>query len=226
MVRGRTQDRRRRRRLTDARQASAGVTAPERPKIVPWRQRVVALLEAARAWGRRHYPAVIATEMAERYGDIPDGQDRADLERSLDDILCTPGSAGPGMRSIVAAFADEAEDMTEEERVQARRWERERSRGVFVVQRCRKDVLELWDPLEGAPLSLHLLEKMSPVRAGLIQRGTVVTTNYLPWMARLIAVGRLEFFAPEEALPLFRTEVVNSGARWHELPPAAPRSGT
>ena len=86
-----------------------------------------------------------------------------------------------------------------------------------------RDQLSLWDPLEGAPLTLHLLEKLQGSRAEAISRGTVVTISYQPWMARLVAVGEPEFFVDTRALALFREQTLESGAPWHEAPAPAPQ---
>ena len=203
--------------------AAAGTQArPEkaRPEIVSWRKRVNDLIVHLRDWARQSYAPAIDAFLDERFGAARAEAPEADVEAATDDFVCAPGSAGDGS-SILRVFADHASSLDAEDRDQIRRWEHERRRGVFLVQRARRDRLFLWDPLEGAPITLHLLDKLSAQRLGLLGRGTVVTAVFQPWMARLIAVGT-EFFADPRALQMFRDETASTGATWHEPPPPAP----
>jgi hypothetical protein len=188
---------------------------------VPWRQTVGRLLESVRTWAREHYGAVLDAHARARFGDPPAPDRPADLVRAHDDCICAAGSAGEGA-SILSVFADQAGDLPAQERDQLRRWERERHRGVYVAERCERDQVRLWDPLEGAPLTLHLLDKLGASEVDRVRPGTVVTATRLPWMARLVAVGDLEFYADPRALALFREQTLQAGARWHEPPAPAP----
>ena len=206
----------------------AEAPGPERAALRPWRPRVQALLDHLQSWGRTQYAAAIERWLEHTFEPLggADAARACDVDRAVEDFLCLPGSAGEGL-SVLRVFADQAPapeggPMDPEDRDQIRRWERERGRGVFLVQHAAPDRLTLWDPLEGAPLTLHLLHKLGAARAAGIQRGTVVTATYQPWMARLVAVGEVEFFDDERAVSLFREETVSSGARWHEAPPPAP----
>ena len=148
--------------------------------------------------------------------------------RAFVDCVCASCSAGDD-RSILSVFCDPASgpgesELDAEDRGQARRWERERRRGVFLIQHAARDRLTLWDPLEGAPLTLHLLRKLPESLATALRRGTVVTATYQPWMARLVAVGKVEFFTDGRAVALFREQTVGAGTPWHEAPPAAPKA--
>ena len=209
--------------------------APAGSALRPWRTRVQDLLEHLRAWSREHYGAAIEAWLEQRLGtseegDRPAAVNPADADQALEEFVCAPGSAGEG-RSVLGVFADQAPGpdggpMDPEDREQARRWERERARGVFLIQHAARDRLTLWDPLEGAPLTLHLLHRLSEARLGHLRRGTVVTATYQPWMARLVAVGEIEYFSDPRAIALFREQSVESGTRWYEAPPAAPRSAS
>ena len=192
----------------------------ERAELVAWRTTVQGLLERLRGWSREHYAAALDAYLAERFGDVSRVDHADDLTRAADDLVCAPGSAGDAA-SILSVFCQQAFDVDPAEREQARRWERERRRGVFVLQRAVRDQLVLWDPLEGAPLTLHLLEKLPDAEVARLPRGTVATAVYQPWLARLFAVG-VEFFGDPQALRLFREEIVGSGAPWHEPPAPAP----
>jgi hypothetical protein len=194
----------------------------ERQALVPWRQRVGSVLDTLAAWARQHYAAALDAHLARCFGDPPAPERPEDAERAIEDACCAPGSAD-GQVSILRAFSEQAPGLAPEERDQVRRWETERRRGVFVVQASLRDRLVLWDPLEGAPLTLHLLEKQSPDEARRIGPGTVTTAVFQPWMARLVAIGRPEYFADRRALALFREQTTSSGATWHEPPPAAPQ---
>ena len=184
----------------------------------PWRERLQHTLEAVRRFAASEHAAVLHQAVPAL---LADDATAADRERATDDVILSAGALSDG-RSIAAAFVDSDRTLEPLEREQVRRWPQERRRAVLVVQRAGRDQLSLWDPLEGAPLSLHLLERLSAGRAAAIARGSVLTVTYQPWMARLVAVGTLELFQGREPLELFRREVVSSGAAWHELPPRPP----
>ena len=97
---------------------------------------------------------------------------------------------------------------------------------MFLVQRAQRDALEVWDPLEGAPLTLHLLDRLDNDKAASLRRGAVVTASFQPWVARLVAVGPVEIFEAQDALDLFRREVLAAGQSWHDAPPPAPTRGS
>jgi len=156
-----------------------------------------------------------------QFGDAAETAHPGDIERLLDDLICTPGTGGDG-RSIAAVYAEQAPDLPELERDQLRRWERERGRGVFLVQRCHTDRIEAWDPIECAALTLHLLDRLPAGRAAEVRAGSVLTATYLPHVARLVAVGLVEFFLGPDALALFRDNVRQGAVAWHEPPPPAP----
>lgn len=210
-----------RRKSKSQKRNRGGTAAAEkpRPELVSWRKQVNDLIVHLRDWGRHSYAEAIDAFLGERFGE-GEAPAESDIEAATDDFLCAPGSAGDGS-SILRVFADHATGLEPEDRDQIRRWESERRRGVFVVQRGRRDRLFLWDPLEGAPITLHMLDKLSASRLQLIGRGTVVTAVFQPWAARLIAVG-VEFFGDPRALQMFRDEVSGSGATWHEPPTPAP----
>jgi hypothetical protein len=172
-----------------------------------------------RTFARTRYGAALDAWLAQHAPDAAG----ADLRRAIDDFASTPGSAG-GDRTVLRVYAEDDPQRPTQEVAQVLRWEAERRRGVFVVQRAGRDRLVLWDPLEGAPLTLHLLEKLSTAAAGGLREGSVVTATWQPWMARLVAV-HLEVFTDPQALALFRREVLASGTRWHEAPAAAPERG-
>jgi hypothetical protein len=214
----------RRKRNPQGRQGPPGpqVSQQERPALVPWRLRVGGILDSLAAWAEANYAPAIAAHRAERFGDPPGPERADDLARAALDFCCTPGSAD-GTVSILRAFGDQAPGLEPEERENLRRWERERRRGVFVVQAARRDRLVLWDPLEGAPITLHLLEKRPEGQD--LPPGSVATASFQPWQARLVAVGDVEGFSDPRALGLFREQTVASGAAWHEPPAAAPVPG-
>jgi len=211
---------RHRSRARQRNQATGVAVERTRPELVPWRTQVEDMLQRLRTWSRQSYAQAIDAFLAQRFGDGLETTAEGDRHTAADDFVCAPGSAGDGS-SILRVFADHATGLDAEGRDQVRRWEHERRRGVLVLQRARRDQLQLWDPLEGAPLTLHLLEKLPASRLQLLGRGTVVTATFQPWMARLVAVG-VEFFGDPRALQLFREEVATSGAPWHEAPAPAP----
>jgi hypothetical protein len=202
---------------------STRTPAAARPEIQSWRAVLGKTLHTLRDWARDHYGPALEAWLRERLGGAAAAAPPEDLERATDDWICAPGSAGEGA-SVLQVFCDQARSVDEATRAQARRWERERRRGVFVVQRAGRDRLRLWDPLEGAPLTLHLLEKLGEGELRRLGRGTVVTAVHLPWHARLVAVG-VEFFGDPRALGLFREQVLEAGTPWHEPPVPAPERG-
>jgi hypothetical protein len=210
--------------------AAAGVATKASPEskdatrtpIVPWRDRVRRLRDQLRAFARNHYGAVLDTALIERFGNPPRAEHPADLERVEEDLVCTPGSAGDA-RSILRVFADDGAELVEAERLELLRWEQGRSRGVFLVQRAAADRIEVWDPLEGAGLTLHLLDRLPKARADALSRGSVLTTTFLPFAARVVAVGYLELFEDPRARELFREQVRAGGRNWHDAPPPAPK---
>lgn len=201
----------------------------DRSALRPWRTRVQDLLDHLHSWSRANYGPALEDFLTQRFGSAQatEAAPGEDVDRAVEDYVCASGSAGDA-RSILSVFAEQAPGtgggpMDPEDRVQVQRWERERSRGVFLIQHAARDRLTLWDPLEGAPLTLHLLRKLGQARAEGLRRGTIVTATYQPWMARLVAIGTVEFFDDERAITLFRAETLESGASWHEAPPAAPQ---
>jgi hypothetical protein len=147
----------------------------------------------------------------------------ADRDRALDDLACTP--LGAGDRSFVDAFLAEGPRLGEPARQQVARWPRERRRAVLLVQRCEPDRLLLWDPLEGAPLTLQLLEPLAVAHAERVRRGAVAVATWLPWNARLVAVGEVDLYGDPAARDLFREQVTARGTPWHEPPAPAPVAG-
>lgn len=210
---------------------AAGTEAPAGGEaLIPWRTRMGDVQSAVRAWSRLHYAEAIDAWLRERFED-PDALEHAkDVEQAIDDFVCGPGSSGDDP-SILAVWCGQVEtgQLTDdtlgvadaEDVAQARRWERERHRGVFVLQRAQRDHVALWDPLEGAPLTLHLLAKLPAREVEALARGTVVTAVYQPWMARLVAVGT-EYFTDPRAIQLFREQTLEAERAWHEAPAAAP----
>lgn len=211
-------------------QASAKAAEPAGEALVPWRMRMTALGRCVRDWSRLQYAEAIDAWLRERFEDPDAAAHAADIERAVDDFVCSAGSSGdaPSILSVwcgqVASGqipASELGGATDEDVAQVRRWERERHRGVFILQRAQRDQLSLWDPLEGAPLTLHLLTRLGAVECDALQRGTVVTAVYQPWMARLVAVGT-EYFSDPRAVQLFREQTLDAERAWHETPAPAP----
>ena len=208
----------------------AAPEAPEATGLVPWRARMAALRACVRDWSRLRYAEAIDAWLRERFEDPDAVEHAADIEQAVDDFLTSPGSSGDEP-SILAVWCgqvetgqlagEEAGHASAEDVGQVRRWERERRRGVFVLQRAERDKLSLWDPLEGAPLTLHLLAKLGTREAEALKRGAVVTAVYQPWMARLVAVGA-EYFTDPRAVQLFREQTLDAERAWHEAPAAAP----
>lgn len=202
--------------------AKAAEAAATRPELRSWRLRVGDLIAQILDWGHWNYGPALEQCLRRQFGDAAASEAQTDLDRVGFDFICTAGSADANA-SILSVFLDQARTLPEEERDQARRWERERRRGVFLIQHCMRDQLSLWDPLEGAPLTLHLLDKLPAARVEAIGRGAVVTVSFQPWMARLVAVGEPEFFVDSRALALFREQTLESGAQWLEAPAPAPQ---
>lgn len=217
------------------REAPAGDAAPTEGAgiekgLVPWRTRMATLRATVRDWSRLRYAEAIDAWLREQFEDPDAVGHAADVERAVEDFLCSPGSTGddPSILSVWCTqaqngqlAADDGGDASAEDIAQVRRWERERHRGVFILQRAQRDQLALWDPLEGAPLTLHLLEKLGAEEAEALERGTIVTAIYQPWMARLVAVGT-EYFTDPRAMQLFREQTLDAERAWHEAPAAAP----
>jgi hypothetical protein len=184
--------------------------------------RAAELLRRAREHARERHAAALEAWGALRFprGTTPAA---ADLDRAVDDFLVLDASAEGGP-SALREFAEGAEDLRPEERAQVLRWEKERRRGVYLLERCQKECLEAWDPLEGRRQVLHFCEPMPPGRAAALRRGTVFTATAVPWNDRWLAQGQVEFFEGEEAVRLYRNEVRSIGRTWHDQPPPPPRT--
>jgi hypothetical protein len=199
-------------------------TGTERPRaaLVSWKVRAAdlgaRLIDHAR---ERRGPELEALLLELGRTDAA-ARDDEDHDRAFEDLVCSPGSAGDG-RSLVRAFAEEGDGLEPPEREQLLRWEKERTRGVYVVERCFPDAVEAWDPLAGERLTIHLPERLPGARASEVARGTLLVAVTVPWTTRRLARGRVEFWNDPRALPLYRDEVRASGRTWHDLPPAAPR---
>ncbi len=196
-----------------------------RAPVVPWFVRAADLLRAARAFACERRDAFLTEALRARFGDGLDALHPADRERATNDLLSLPGGMGDG-RSILRAFAEDTAGLEEAERAQVLRWERERRRGVYLLERCHPDLLEAWDPIEGKRAVLHFVESLGRGRAASLRRGTVVTAVTVPWNERLLAEGQVEMFEEEDALRLFRNEVRNAGHAWHDAPAPAPMRST
>jgi hypothetical protein len=192
-----------------------------RAALVPWFVRAAELLARARAFAHDRREAFLAERIAQRFGAKAAALAPADLERAVHDLLGEPGSMGDG-RSILRAFAEDADALEPAERDQVLRWERERRRGVYVLERCHPELLEAWDPLAGERVVVHFSEALARGRAASLPRGTVVSAVTLPWNDRRLAEGQVEMYADDDALRLFRTEVRNAGRAWHDPPAPAP----
>ena len=120
-------------------------------------------------------------------------------------------------------FVEEAGgDLQVEERGQLPTWETERRRRVYLLERCHRDRMELWDPLAGGREVLHLIEKMPPARAAAMRRGTVVIATSAPLGQRRIVLGQMEIYEGEDAVAMYRDQVRGEDRIWRDLPPAAP----
>jgi hypothetical protein len=191
-----------------------GDSTPPRAALVSWKVRVAEI-------------AGCLVERAREHGLAPQGApaggatDPADEDAALEDAACAPGSAGDG-RSLLRAFAEDGDGLSPPEREQLLRWEKERRKAVYLVERCFPDAVEVWDPVEGARLTFHLPDRLPGARASEVARGTLVVATTVPWTTRRLARGRVEFWSDPRALPMYRNEVRSSGRAWHDLPPAAP----
>jgi hypothetical protein len=188
---------------------------------VPWRERAREVLARLRAFARDREPEALETFLRGLFGEPSDVPPDADLERAFDDYVAAPGSAGEG-RSLARAFAEEAEGLEAEERRDLPRWETERRRRVYLLDRAARERLDLWDPLTADRVVLHLLERLPAARAAALERGAVVVASSAPWGTRQVAIGRLELYEEDEAIRMYRREVVSSGRIWNDLPPPAP----
>lgn len=199
-----------------------------REPIVPWRDRLRSLLEHVRAAARAQSGPALEAFLTERLGPRAQHEDahlESDRARAIDAFACLPGSAG-GEQSLVRRLAEEAGALEPADRDQLLRWETERRQDVFLLQRAHPDRLEAWDPVEGAGLTLHLLDRIGAGQAAQLVRGTVLTCAYLPYMARLVALPPVEFYAGAEPLGLYREQVKEAGRRWHDAPAPAPTAGS
>jgi hypothetical protein len=187
--------------------------APERGPLVSWKVRVAELGERLLESVRTHGGADLAARLS--------ACEPAEAQRLLEGAACTPGALADG-RSALRAFAEESTDLEPLEREQLLRWERERRRGVYLVERCFPDVIEAWDPVAAERLVIHLPERLPGARASEVRRGTVVVAVTVPWTTRLLARGQVELWNDPAALALYRTTVRDSGRAWHDLPPPAP----
>lgn len=190
----------------------------------PWRQRVRQLIENVRHHAHAQHESALEGWLAEQLRQVEGEVKASDRERLIDTFCTIPGSAGTDL-SVVRAYAEGEKDLEQIERDQLLRWEAERRRAVMLVQRCHRDRIEAWDPVEGAALTLHLLDRIGSGQAAAVRRGTVFTAVYLPWIARLVAIGEVEMWSDPEALGMFRREVTGSGRRWHDAPTPAPVRG-
>lgn len=209
-------------------QGQATPAAMRRPRrqIIPWRERAREVLGRLREQARERAGDEIEAYMRQRFGDAAADVGVHDLQQAFDDYLCAPGSAGQGSagegRSLVRAFAEEADDLQAEERSQLPTWETDRRRRVYLLDCCFRDRLDLWDPIAGGRAVLHLIEKMPPARVAALRRGTVVIATSAPFGQRRIILGQMEIYEGEDALTMCRDEVRGEGRIWHDLPPAAP----
>jgi hypothetical protein len=193
----------------------------ERTPIVPWRQRARELLHQLRDWVRAEHGPAVEDYLHLRFGPAVTTTPVADLERAFDDFVFSRGSGGEG-RSLVAVFADEADALASEERAEIRSWEEKRARGVYLLDRAQRDLLVLWNPVDGSRTTLHLLERMARGYVAGLQRGAVVVVTTMPYADRLIALGEVETWNDDEAIQVFRKEVRESGKPWNELPKPTP----
>lgn len=197
--------------------------SPARPRapLVPWRVRVEELARRLLEESHARRGPELEAALRERHGAEAERLTVGELARALEDLVVAPGTAGDG-RSLLRAFAEEAEGLEPAEREQLLRWERERRRAVYVVERCLPDLVEAWDPVEGRRETIHLPERLPGARCAEVARGTLLVVVTVPWTTRLVARGPVEFWSDPRALPLYRAEVRQSGRTWHDLPPAAP----
>lgn len=216
--------RKRRRKPPPADEATArGATMQEKPKIVPWRRRAREVLRALREWVRAEHGSAVEDYLHLRFGDAVKDTPIADLERAFDDFTFSRGTAPDG-GSLLAVFADEAPDLSREEREAMRAMEEARDRRVYVLDRAQRDLLFLWDPLKGERVTVHLLERMARGYVANLRRGAVVVATTLPYGERTIALGEVETWSEDDAIRMFRQEVRDSGRTWHDLPRPTPSS--
>jgi hypothetical protein len=212
---------RRRRRHTEGTGGDERATTRERAKIVPWRRRARELLRRLRDWVREEHGPAVEEYFVLRFGDRLRETPVADLERAFDDFAFSGGTPPDG-RSLVAVFAEDAPGLEKEERDLVRSWEESRQRGVYLLDRCQRDLMILWDPLRGGRMTLHLLERMARGYAAGLRRGAVIVATTMPYADRTIALGEVETWTDDEALRVFRQEVRESGRTWHDLPKPSP----
>jgi len=201
-------------RSTGDASASEGTASSAPAALRPWREVVQSLRARLRAFARERFAPAVAP-----FVDV----DPRDRERLEEDFVCQPGSSGEP-HSILRKFTEHEAELPAGDREQLLRWERERGRGVFLVQDATRDRLVVWDPIEGAGLTLHLLTRLPRDRARTLETGTVATVTYAPWMARILAIDPPELFADPRAAELFEREVREGGQSWHPAPPPAPKA--
>lgn len=202
--------------------SDAGLSSRPRPMLVSWKTRAADLGARLFVFARERRGAELEQALRQLLGPQAEAADAAELERAFEDLIVAPGSSGEAL-SLLRQFAEQAEGLELAEREQLLRWERERRRAVYLVERCFSDHLEAWDPVEGARTLIHLPDRLPAGRVASIARGTVVVATTVPWTTRTLARGQVEFWTDPRALPLFRAQVRESGRAWHDLPPAAPR---
>jgi len=204
----------------------AATSAGRRAALVPWRERVREVLARLRDYARDGWAEPIETVLAAHFGDAAPEASVADLQLAFDDYVCAPGSAGDEAgRSIVVSFAEEEGELQLAERESLKRWPAERSRRVYLLDRAARDRLDLWDPLAGGRIVLHLVERLPAAAAAALPRGTVVVASSVPWAQRRIVLGPLEMYEDADAIEMYRREVRQGGRHWHELPPPVPAPG-
>lgn len=202
---------------------SAATAAGRRPALVPWRERVREVLLRLREFARDGWGEAIESFLAARFGDGAASASVSDLQTAFDDYVCAPRSAGgEDGRAIVSVFADEDGSLPLAERESLGRWPAERSRRVYLLDRAGRDRLDLWDPIAGGRLVLHLVERLPAAAAAALPRGTVVVAASVPWAQRRVVLGAVEMYEDEDALEMYRREVRQGGRHWHELPPPTP----
>ncbi len=204
-----------------SREASREAGRRTRRAPLPWRERAREVLLTLREWARDRDGPGIEAFLRTRLGDDAADASVADLQRLFDDFLCAPGSGGKE-RSLIRAFAEEHEDLTKDERDLLPSWETERTRKVCLLDRAHRDRLDLWDPVGGGRIVLHLLEKMPPARAAALSRGAVIIATWAPWNGRRIALGQIEIYDDDNAIEMYRNAVRDEDRPWTDLPAATP----
>lgn len=205
----------------DAKGARAAGSRRTRRPIIPWRERARDVLAQLREFARERQGDVIEAHLQQRFANGETAPDLSDLQVAFDDFVCVPGSAGDE-RSLVRVFSEEAPDLDASERERLANWEKERTRRVYLLDRGHRDRMDLWDPITEGRVVVHLIEKMPPVRAAALRRGTVVVATSAPWVRRRVVLGPVEMYEDDEAIEMFRKEVREGGRMWHDLPPATP----